>query len=82
LRVVVGCFTDNLDGVLVGAYRTVRAESVEHGLMHTGIVNMEVMIVGEAYMGYIVFDTDCEVALFFSFHIIEYGFDHCRSKFF
>ena len=82
LRVVVGRFTDNFDGVLVGADRTVRAESVEHSLMHTGIINMEVMVVGKAYMGYVVFDTDGKVALLFSFHIIEYGFNHCRSEFF
>ena len=82
LCVVVSRFTDNFDRVLVGADRTVRAESIEHCLMHTGIVNMEVRIIGEADMRYVVFDADGKVALLFSFHIIEYGFHHCRGEFF
>ena len=82
LRVVFGRFTDDLDGVLVGADRTVGTESVEHRLVHTGIVNMEVVIIGKACMRNIIVNTDGKVGLLFSFHIIKDGFDHRRGEFF
>ena len=54
---------DNLDGVLVGAYGTVAAESVEFALGGAGLDDGNLCLYGKRLEGYIIYDTDCKVVL-------------------
>ena len=81
LYVVVGGFAYDLDGVLVGPYRTVRAEAVEHAV-EGAFGGLQPLADLEAGMGHIVVDAHGEVILrmFFVQFVIN-GFHHGRIEF-
>lgn len=58
LYIFVGMVTDNLDGVLVGADRTVRAETPELATAGTGRYDVDFLADGQGAMGYVVVDAD------------------------
>ena len=63
LRVVGRLRADDLDGVLVGAHRSVGAQSVEESTNGAGLFSREAGIVGEAGVADIVVNADGEVIL-------------------
>ena len=63
LRVVVGVLADDLDGILVGAHRAVRAQAVEHRADHAVWLNGEFRIVIQAGVADVVIDADREMIL-------------------
>ena len=78
LCVVVGFRTDDLDAVLVGANRTVRAQAVEHRGKALG-GHIKCLIDGQAGLADIILDTDGEVVLrLFFVKIVKDGLDHRR----
>ncbi len=82
LNLVIGGVTDNLDGVLIGTDRTIRAETIEHG----GIAfarHLEGRIVIEAGAGHVVVDAEGEVVLRLGLsQVIEHSLDQSRSELF
>ena len=79
LTVFVGVVTDDLDGVLVGAYRTVCAESVELGLEHAFLSDVDFGTDREGRIGEIVNDSYGElVAGCVSLEILEHLEHLCR----
>ena len=63
LRVVVGLFADDLDGVLVGAHGAIGAQAVEQGAHGAGLFGGEFGVVVQAGVGDVVVDADGEVVL-------------------
>ena len=63
LAILVGCLTDNLDGVLVGTHSTVGTETIELGLEHAFATEGNLFLLGERGEGNIVDDADGEVVL-------------------
>ena len=63
LRVVRRLGADDLDGVFVGAHRSVRTESVEEGAHGVGAFGGEVLVPVQAGVGDVVVDADGEVVL-------------------
>ena len=81
LCVVGGVTADNLDRVLVGADRSVRAETVEHTLDAARMLRMPGLVNRQAGVGHVVVDADGEVVLGrFGGKVVEYGLDHRRRE--
>ena len=81
LRVIVRVGSDDLDGVLVGADRAVRAEAVEHALEAAGLLDGPGRVHGEAGVGHVVVDAHREVVLGgIGVEVVEYSLDHRRRE--
>ena len=79
VSVLVGVVTDDLDGVLVGAHGTVRAQTPElagdDGL--TG--GDDVLANGQRQVSDVIVDTNGEVVLLLTIHVVEHGLHLGRS---
>ncbi len=83
LRVVLRVFADDLDGVLVGADGSVRAQAVEQSANCACIFGGERRIVVDAGVRYVVDDADGEVILAATLcELVEYALDHRGREFF
>ena len=81
LRVVVGVLADDLDRVLVGADRAVRAEAVEHRAHHLVGLGGELRIARQAVVGHVVVDAHREVVLGLGGgQVVEHRLDHRRRE--
>ena len=83
LGVELGFLAHDLDGVLVGAHRAVRAQAVEHAAVHAaaGIV-AEICVPLQAGVGDVVDDADGEMVFrLVLFQFVEHALDHARRKF-
>ena len=65
LAILVGCFTDDFDRVLVGTHRTIGTETVELGLEHTVAAEGHFFLLRQRSEGHVVDDTHGEVVLRF-----------------
>ena len=82
LRVVIGVFADDLDGVLVGADGAVGPEAVEQAADHAVRLDGELGIVVDAGVRDVVIDPNREVILRpLSEEMVEQAFDHRRREF-
>ena len=83
LSVVVGVVADDLNGVLVGADRTVGTKAVEHGAVGVGVLlSLPGRIVGETRSHNVVVDADREVILrLFGFEVVKDAFAHSVGEF-
>ena len=83
LAVELGFLAHDLDGVLVGAHRAVRAQAVEHAAHHAlAGIGAEIRVPLQAGVGEVVDDADGEMILrlvFFQF--VEHALDHARREF-
>ena len=77
-----GLLDDDLDAVLVGPYRAVRAQPEEHGLdLAVGPGGTEVAVPGQAERAHVVEDADGEVALGpLGAELVEDGLGHGRRE--
>ena len=77
LRVVVGFLTDDLDRVLVGAYRAVRTETEEHGAYRVFTFDGEFRVVVDAGMSDVVVDAQGKMTLGGGLlHFLKQAVDH------
>ena len=82
LGVETGLFADDLDRVLVGAHRAVRAQSVEQAALHGIGLGGEAVVHGKRGVGHIVVDTHGEVVLGCRLlEIVVHRLDHGRGEF-
>ena len=73
--------TDDLDGVLVGAYGTVGTQTVELALGGALLDDADLGLYREAPEGYVIGDADGKSVLrLFAVEIVKYGDDLCRSR--
>ena len=80
---VVGVRPDDLDRVLVRPDGPVRAQSVEHALEASRVLDVVGGVDLKAGMGDVIDNTDREVVLgAFGLEIVEHGLDHRRREFF
>jgi len=76
-------FADDLDAVLIGSDRTIRAEAEEQALPPFGFVEREGRVVVQTGKGYVVVDPHGEVVPGFGFfQFIKDSLGHGRSEFF
>ena len=81
LRRVPRGVADDLDAVLVGADRAVRAEAVEHGAHHLGVLGVEGRIEVEREVGDAVPDAEGEVVARPGLaELVVHGLDHGRRE--
>ena len=82
LHIQFGLFADDLDGVLVGAHRPIRAQAEEHGAYRIHGFSRERRVIVEAGMGDIVDDADSEVVLrSWLFQLFINASHHCWREF-
>ncbi len=82
LRVIVGVLADNLDGILVGAHGSIRAQAVEHGAHHVVRFGRKVGIVVETRMVQVIVNADREVLLGLGLgKVVEDRFHHRGCEF-
>ena len=82
LRVVVRIFTDDLDGVLVGAHGAVGTQSVEDGAHGLGIFGRERGVNFQAGVGDVVHDAHHEVVARRGLqHFVEHRLHHRGGEF-
>ena len=79
LSVLVGVVTDNLDGVLVGAHGTVRAQTPELAGDDGLAGGDDVLANGQRQVSDIIVDTNGEVVLLLTLHVVEHGLHLGRS---
>ena len=79
LRILIGIVADDLDGVFVGAYRAVRAETPELAGDDRLAGGDDILAHGQGQMGYIVVDADGEMISLFARHIIKHGLNVRRN---
>ena len=83
LRVVFGCLADDLNRVLVTAYRAIGTEAPEHRSVNTGGLAAPVVVPFQAGVGHIVNDTNREVvARLGSYQIVKDRLNHAGIEFF
>ena len=82
LRIVVGVFADDLDGVLVGADRAVRAQAVKQGAHNAVGLGGERCVVVEAGVADVVVNADGEVIFRLGLlQVVVDGLHHGRREF-
>ena len=78
---VVRLGADDLDGVLVGADRTVGTQTVEQGAEHVLALDVEGLVVAQAGEGEVIVRADAEFLLRGERgHVVEHGLDHGRGE--
>ena len=77
LGVEAGLVADNLDRVLVGTHRAIRAESVEQAALHAVGLGREAVVHGKRGVGHVVIDAYREVILGRRLlQVVEHRLDH------
>ncbi len=83
LCIVAGLLADNLDRILVGSHRAIRAQPPEHALHGISTFDGKSRVVLQAAMGHVVMNANCKVLFRFGHgHLVEDTLDHRRREFF
>src|SRR6516162_2615874 len=83
LRVVFGSLPDDLNGVFVGTYGAIRAETVKQCTDRARVFGGEFWIVAQAGVRDVVLDANGEVIFGFGlFELVENPLDHRRRELF
>ena len=81
LRVLIGVVADDLDGVLVGADGTVRAQTIELAGYGAGGSGVELLAQLQGGAGHVVVDAHGEMVLHFAFQVVVHGLHHGGGEF-
>ena len=81
LRVLIGVVADDLDGILVGADGTVRAQTIELAGYGASGGGVELLPQLQGGAGQVVVDTHGEMILHFAFQVLVHGLHHGGGEF-